>query len=271
MERTLALMCGAGVLPARMATEARRQGWRVVAFAFDGAPDMRAHVDLVIPSRITELGAVIAALPRERVTAALLGGRFSMGDVLRADTARADAGSRAVGARAGSRIDARLVEAVISTLGTLGIEVLDQRPFLGELLAGRGCCSRRAPAPAEWEDIRRGLRLARLVAEASVGQTVVLRHGAVTAVEAAEGTTEAIRRGTAIGGPGSVIVKAVSPRHDYRFDTPTIGPETIVAAGAGKAAVVAVEAGRVLILDRDATARAADEAGLALVSVDDAG
>jgi DUF1009 family protein len=109
-----------------------------------------------------------------------------------------------------------------------------------------------------------------MMADAAIGQTVVVRHGAIAAVEAVEGTTEAIRRGTAQSGPGAVIVKAVARDHDYRFGTPAIGLETVAAAAGGGAAVLAVEAGRVLVVDRDAAVRAADAAGIALVSVDDA-
>jgi hypothetical protein len=105
------------------------------------------------------------------------------------------------------------------------------------------------------------------MADHGIGQTMVLRHGAVTAVEAVEGTTEAIRRGTALSGPGAVIVKAVGRRHDYRMDMPAVGPETIEAAAAGQAAVLAVEAGRVILVEREAALRTADEAGLALVGI----
>jgi DUF1009 family protein len=101
-----------------------------------------------------------------------------------------------------------------------------------------------------------------------VGQTVVLRNGVVTAVEAVEGTTEAVRRGTRLAGPGAVVVKTVTAGHDYRFDLPAVGPETLEAAAAGRAAVVAVEAGRIAILEREATVAAADAAGISLVSVD---
>jgi DUF1009 family protein len=90
----------------------------------------------------------------------------------------------------------------------------------------------------------------------------------VTAVEAVEGTTEAVRRGTAQAGSGAVIVKAAAHDHDYRFDVPTIGLETVRAAMAGGAAVLAVEAGRVAVLDRALIVREADAAGLALVGVE---
>jgi hypothetical protein len=261
-------MGGAGPLPALVAARARARGWRVVAFAFDGPTDLAAHADRVVPSRLTEVAPVLAALTEERVTAAVLVGRFAMPDVLRADLAGADAAARTVSARAGSRADRSLVEVVIRTFGELGVEVLDQRLFLGDLLAPPGCWTARRPTPAEWDQVRRGLVLARRLADEGVGQTVVLTHGAVTAVEAAEGTTEAIRRGTALGGPGAVIVKAPAPTHDYRVDTPLVGRETVAAAAAGSAAVLAVEAGRVAVLDRPQCVADADAAGLTLLGVE---
>jgi UDP-2,3-diacylglucosamine hydrolase len=124
----------------------------------------------------------------------------------------------------------------------------------------------RTPSEAEWADVRRGLEVGRALATLSIGQTVVVRRGAVSAVEAMEGTTAAIRRGTALSGPGAVVVKTVGADHDFRFDVPTIGPETIEAAAVGAAAVVALEAGCVFVLDRAATTRRADAAGIALVS-----
>lgn len=261
-------MCGAGALPALVAERARRQGWRLVAFAFDGAPDLGGRAEQVWPAQLTDLGAVLARLREAAVEAVVLCGRFSMPAVLRTPTEAADPVARALEARAGSRVDARLAGAVIGTLATLGIEVLDQRRFLGDLLARPGRLAGREPTEPEWRDVRRGLEVARLAAEARVGQTVVVCRGAVTAVEAVEGTTEAIRRGTALAGPGAVIVKAVARDHDYRFDTPLVGPDTVAAAAAGSAAVLAVEAGRVAVFEPEATARAAERAGLSLVGVD---
>ncbi|MGH7389230.1 MAG: UDP-2,3-diacylglucosamine diphosphatase LpxI domain-containing protein [Candidatus Rokuibacteriota bacterium] len=263
-------MCGAGPLPARMAQAARRRGWRVVAFAFPGAEGMGPHADRVVPSRITEAAAVLATLQAEGATAALFGGRFSMSDVLRADAASADLASQRIGEQAGSRADAKLLEAVVAQLASIGVEVLDQRPFVGDLAAA-GCLTARRPSAGEAADVQRGLAVARRSADTGIGQTVVVRHGVVTAVEAVEGTTAAIRRGTLLAGPGAVIVKTVARDHDYRFDTPAVGMETIAAAAEGRAAVVAVEAGRVLVVDRAATARAADAAEIALVSVDATG
>lgn len=266
MERPLGLMCGAGVLPAQMAAEARRRGWRVVAFVFAGAPDMSRWADRTVPSRLTELGPVLAGLQREGVTAVLLAGRFAHRDIV---AGPADAAVGEIVERAGGLVDTDLLSAVARTLGALGITLLDQREFLGADLAPAGCWSSRAPSEAEWRDVRAGFELAHILAAARIGQAVVVKRGAVVAVEALEGTSAAVRRGTALSGPGAVIVKVAARDHDYRFDTPTIGLETVEAAAAGSAAVVAVEAERVLVIDRDAMVARADAAGIALVSVAD--
>ena len=267
MEQTLGLICGAGTLPARMADEARRRGWRVLAFAFDDVAALASHADRVIPARMDALGAILSTLQAERIPAVLFSGRFSMGEIVRTDATRGDALVRALD-QAGSRVDAALVGTIISTLAALGIEVLDQRPFFGESLAPAGAWTRRAPSEAEWADVGRGVEMARLMADARIGQTVVMRRGVVAAVEAIEGTTEAIRRGTAQAGPGAVIVKATARDHDYRFDVPGIGLETVQAALKGEASVIAVEAGRVFVLDREAIIREADAAGLALIGIE---
>jgi DUF1009 family protein len=261
-------MCGAGVLPARMADEARRRGWRVLAFAFDDGAALAAVADRVIPARLDALAPVLATLQAEQARAVLFSGRFSMGAIVRTDAARVDPFTRDVHERAGSRIDAALAGTIITTLAGFGIDVLDQRPFFGDSLAPAGTWSSRAPSEAEVADVRRGLEVAGTIADARVGQTVVVRHGVVTAVEAVEGTTEAVRRGCALAGAGAVVVKATARDHDYRFDVPAIGLDTLRTAIDGGAAVVAVEAGRVVALDREALVREADAAGVALIGAE---
>jgi hypothetical protein len=261
-------MCGAGTLPLRMAAEARRQRWRVVAFAFPGALDLGEAVDAVIPSRIDAMGPVVEALAREGVSGMLFSGKFWMGDLL---AAAPDATHARMARQAGALVDGNITQVIVATLTGLGIELLDQRPFLGDWLGEPRTLSTRAPDEAEWRDIRRGFAVARLNADASVGQTVVVRRGAVSAVEAIEGTTETVRRGTRLSGPGAVVVKAAARDHDFRFDVPAIGPDTLEAAVAGGATAVAIEAGRVLVLEPDATIQRADAAGIALVSADAGG
>lgn len=271
MERRLGLMAGAGILPARAAAEARRQGWRVMAFAFDEAPDLAPSAEAVIPSRLTDIQSVLSELRRRRVEAALFVGKFAKQAVL-AHADRTDEAGRRIGV--GGFADAALAETVVATLGAMGIEVLDQRRFLGpwlltDVLLTAGALTPRRPSPAEWEEIRTGLALARQLAGHGIGQTVVRARGVTVAVEAAEGTDETIRRGTRLAGPGAVVVKAVAAGHDYRFDVPTIGPATLTAMATGEASALAVERGKILLVDPDEVIRLADRAAIAIIGVDD--
>jgi DUF1009 family protein len=120
----------------------------------------------------------------------------------------------------------------------------------------------------EWLEIRAGFTLARHLASYGIGQTVVRSLGVTVAVEAIEGTDETIRRGTLLSGPGAVVVKGVAPLHDYRFDVPTVGLATLRAMAEGGATALAVEDGKVLLMDREDVIRLADETGITVVSVD---
>lgn len=252
-----------------MAGQARRDGWRVVAFTFGAAEGLAECADRVVPSRVTELEPVLAGLQQERAEVALFAGKFWMQDLLSAERHQADAVAASFERMAESRSDAGLSRVVVATLGSLGIAVLDQRRFMGDWLARAGCLTSVAPTEDDWRDVRAGFKAARALADLGVGQTVVVRHGVVVAVEAAEGTTAAIERGTALAGGGATVVKAVAGAHDYRFDLPAVGSETIDSAAAGGVRVLAIQAGRVALLEREQALARAEAAGIALVSVDD--
>jgi len=175
-------MAGAGVLPGRAAAEAGRQGWRVVALAFDEAAGLDAHAERVVPSALTDIQAVLRTLGRERVQAAVFVGKFWKQRVFD-EVGDTDEAGRGL-ARAGLS-DAALASAVVATLGGMGIEVLDQRPFLSPWIMGPGTVTSREPSRGEWEEIRAGFALARRLAEHGIGQTVVRSRGVTLAVEAA--------------------------------------------------------------------------------------
>ena len=266
MERSLGLMAGAGALPGRAAAEARRQGWRVVAFAFDDAPGLGQSADRIVPCRLTDIRSVLAEVAAERVEATLFVGKFWKQSAL-SQVRQADAAGRRLAGHGLS--DAALAEMVVATLSAMGVQVLDQRLFLGPWLFTTDLLTARAPSEEQWEEIRAGWRLARSLAALGIGQTLVRSHGVTVAVEAAEGTDETIRRGTALAGPGAVVVKAVAPDHDYRFDIPAIGPATLEVMVAGGAAVLAVARGKVLLVERETVIRLAERASIAIVGIDE--
>lgn len=249
-----------------MAEEARRQGWRVVALVFGEAPGLDGAVDRLVSCRLSDIGAALETIRREGIKSVVFCGTLPKPELIGA--LPRDAHGRRFLAQGGQFTDASLSRATLEALEGVGVRVVDQRIFLAPLLASGGVLTARAPTPAEWEDIAVGLKLARQCAAFGVGQTVVIQGGAVVAVEAMEGTDDAIRRGCALAGPGAVVVKAVSPRHDYRFDVPTVGEATIASMARGKALVLAVESGRILLVDRQAVIERANRDGIAVVGVD---
>jgi len=268
VERRLAVMAGAGVLPGRAAAEAARQGWRVVALAFDQAAGLQKHVERVVPSSLTDIRGVLRTLTEEGVQAALFVGKFWKQRVFDKVEETDDAGLRIA---RGGLSDEALASMVLTTLAGMGIEVLDQRPFLSSWIMESGTLTSRAPSRAEWEEIRAGFSLARQIAGHGIGQTVVRSRGVTLAVEAAEGTDETIRRGGRLAGRGAVVIKAVAAEHDFRFDVPTVGAATLEAMAECGATTLAVDGGKVLLVDREAALRIAEQAGIALVGVHDAG
>jgi DUF1009 family protein len=126
--------------------------------------------------------------------------------------------------------------------------------------------SRRKPTRREWDDIRLGIRIARASGALDVGQTAITRKHAVVAVEAMEGTDACIKRAGSLA-EGTVIVKMAKPAQDVRFDVPCVGPETLRTMIDAEAAVLAVEAGRSFLLDRERTLTLADQNGIAVVGI----
>jgi UDP-2,3-diacylglucosamine hydrolase len=264
VERRLAVMAGAGVLPGQAAAEAARQGWRVVALTFDHAAGLDGHVERIVPSSLTDIQAVLRTLTDEGVQAALFVGKFWKQRVFDKMGEADDAGLRLA---RGGLSDEALASMVVTTLAGMGIEVLDQRTFLSSWMMEAGTLTSRAPTAAEWEEIHAGFSLARQIAGFGIGQTVVRSRGVTLAVEAAEGTDETIRRGARLGGPGAVVVKAVAAEHDFRFDIPTVGATTLEAMVECGATALAVDGGKMLLVDRDEAVRAAEQAGIALVGL----
>lgn len=265
MAEALALVGGAGALPALMAREARRAGWRVVAFALAAPESLVPHADRVVPCRLGDVAPILAVLGEEGIRHLVLAGRVRKDAVFH--DAPLDAAAQDLLAQAADWTDEGLLSAAVAALDAMGIEVLDQRRFLAPWLVPPGRVAGPPLPPALEADVARGLALARELARQGVGQTVVLRAGSVAAVEAMEGTDEAIRRGLALAGRGAVVVKASAPSHDYRLDVPTVGLDTVACCAAGGAAVLAMEAERVLLLERERFEGEAARAGISIVGV----
>ena len=163
--------------------------------------------------------------------------------------------------------DVTLLHAIIAEFAAAGLEVIEQTRLLGHLITPEGVLGKRHPGQRDWDDIRYGFTRAKQLAALDIGQTIVVRRQTVLAVEAFEGTDATIERGCQYGGRGTVVVKVSRPQQDMRFDVPTIGPHTLAQVIAGRATVLAVEAGMTLILHLPELIALADVRRVALVGV----
>ena len=158
-----------------------------------------------------------------------------------------------------------LIGAVASTLKDEGIELIDSTSLLRTMLASPGLMSRRAPTGEERQDIAFGYEMADAIAGLDIGQTVAVKHRAVVAVEAMEGTDDVIRRAGQLAGAGVSIVKVAKPRQDMRFDVPVVGLATIRAMRDAGAAALSIDAGKALMFERDEMIESANAAGISIV------
>jgi DUF1009 family protein len=158
-----------------------------------------------------------------------------------------------------------LIGAVAAVLKDNGIELMDSTALLKPMLATPGVMTERSPDEEERRDFEFGYGMADAIAGLDIGQTIAVRHRAVVAVEAMEGTDEVIGRAGHLAGPGVRIVKVAKPKQDMRFDVPVIGLATIQAMRVAGATALSVDAGKTLMFDRDTLLAGANEAGITLI------
>jgi hypothetical protein len=265
------LIAGLGRLPFELARGARRRGQRVAAVGLAGFADaeLAEVVDAWVSLPVGQLERLFAFLRGAEVKQVVLAGKVPKQLLFEAPgRLQPDATAASLLAALGDRRDDSILGTFARALESEGFELVPQAELAPELLAGEGLLGAVAPTPAQLADLAFAWPIAKALGELDVGQTVVVEGRAVLALEAIEGTDEAIRRGCALGRGGACAVKVAKPQQDPRFDVPVIGAETVRVLAAGRGALLAVEADRTLLLERDTVVREADAAGIALLGVD---
>jgi DUF1009 family protein len=222
----------------------------------------RAHADLHWVS-LGHLGTCIRILKSAGVREAVMAGQVKHVKIFSGIVP--DLTLLSVLTRLRSRNTDALISAVAGVMRDEGIELLDSTAFLAPLLARPGVLTERPPTDEERADFAFGYRMADAIAALDIGQTVAVKHKAVVAVEAMEGTDEVIGRAGYLAGPGVRIVKVAKPNQDMRFDVPVVGLITIQAMRTAGASALSIDAGRTLVLDGDDLLRSANEARIAIV------
>jgi DUF1009 family protein len=263
----IGLIAGNGRFPIIFAENARRLGYTITAVAHIGetAPELERHVERIHWVKIGQFNKMIDALKADGVRQAVMLGGIKKTHIF--TTVRPDLRALALAARLRALKDDVILREVAAELESEGIAIRESTFGLGDILVGEGPLSRRKPDKREWEDIRFGWQMALEMGRLDIGQCVVIKDRVVVAVEAVEGTDGAIRRGGALARDGAVVVKRCKPQQDLRFDLPAIGPTTIDVMEEVNASVLAVEAGRTVLIDGPDMLIRADRAGIAVVGL----
>jgi UDP-2,3-diacylglucosamine hydrolase len=265
--KKLGLIAGNGKFPIIFAEEAKRTGYSVVAVAHRGETDERitSVADAVEWIYVGQLGKIIRVFQRAGITEAVMAGGIRKVKLF--GNFRPDLRGARFLAKLKSREDDALLRGIADELAADGINVLESTLCVPQIISTAGVLGKRAPTPHEWDDVQLGFRTAKEIGRLGIGQTVVVKNQVVVAVEAVEGTDAAIERGGSLTKTGCVVVKVSKPHQDLRFDVPAVGIDTVNRLHAVRGTVLALEAGKTILLEKEALLRRADECAIAVVGV----
>jgi len=274
VSQVIALFAGRGELPLKIITHCYEQEQPLFLVAFEGQTDsdfviqQQPYVKGHLWTHFGAVGKTLRYLKDHKVTHIVMAGSMNRPSLseLKLDWKgtqwAAKMGLKALG-------DDGLLTGIVQLLKSEGLNVISATDILDNLLAPEGVMGHHQPEEADWQDIRRGKEIARLLGVGDIGQAVVVQQGLVLGVEAIEGTEGLLARCGQLRreGRGGVLVKMAKPDQSRAVDLPTIGVATIQQAKAAGLCGIAVESGSTQILDQKAVIKAADEAGLYLVGV----
>jgi UDP-2,3-diacylglucosamine hydrolase len=261
----LAIIAGNGIYPRELARAARTAGvQKIFAIAFEGETDaaLAELVDEICWLRVGQLNRMLASLRDSKISSAIMAGQIAPRNLF---DLHPDWRALLLLAKLKRRNAESIFRAIAGELEKIGVTLLPATTFLEDFLVTRGLVAGPNLSRRQKSDVDFGWEIAQKVAALDIGQTVIVKNGTVLAVEGFEGTNETIRRGSLLGGGGAVMIKVAKPNQDMRFDVPVIGVETISIGAEGRIRVIALEAGRTLLLEKDDVIVAAQRARITVL------
>ena len=261
------IIAGNGRYPLMLARAARAAGVRrIVVAAFEGETDpaLVSLVDEVEWMRVGQLGKLVSFFKKWSVTDVVMAGQIAPKNLF---DLRPDVKALLLLGKLKTRNAESIFGAIGDELKKVGATLLPATTFLEDHLAPPGLIAGPKLSRREEDDVRFGYGIAKEVSRLDIGQTVVVKNGTVLAVEAFEGTNVAIKRGGELGRGEATVVKVSKPDQDFRFDVPCIGPQTLEAARDAKVRVLAIEAGRTLLLEREKLLATAGEHRISIFGI----
>jgi UDP-2,3-diacylglucosamine hydrolase len=263
---TLGIIAGNGVYPRLIADAARKVGVKkIVAAAFTDETDpiLEQHVDLLEWMRVGQLGRLLKFFRAQNIHHAIMAGQIAPKNLF---DLRPDLKALMLLGKLKERNAESIFAAIADELAKIDIDLLPATTFLEDSLAQSGLIAGPKLSPRQERDVDLGWNVAKEIARLDIGQTIIIKNGTIVAVEALEGTNEAIKRGGTLAREGAVMVKVSKPNQDMRFDVPVIGVETVRIAAESGLRVIAVEAEKTLLLERDAIADFANRASISIIA-----
>lgn len=268
--RLLGLIAGKGDLPKAIASEAKKNGYRVIAIALQPSADdsLRPFVDDFYKIHIGRFDEIIKLLKKFSIKETIMAGKVSKG-LLYQNKKGLMPDIRAIKFLLSLKdySDNTLMQAISSELKKDGITLLKTTTFTKNLLTPEGVLTKKHPQKNHWRDIEFGWKIAKEIGRLDIGQTIVVKEAAVMAVEAIEGTDEAIIRGGNLAKDGAVVIKVSRPNQDMRLDVPVVGFDTLFSVKKAHAEVLALEAEKSIIIDKEDFIKLADKVGIIVVGV----
>lgn len=262
----IGIIAGSGVLPVLIAKDASLRGYHVVALAIEDLADREiesyAHITHWI--NIGKFGKLIKTLHQHQIKHVIVAGKVPKSLPYKSKI-MPDMRAIKFLFSLKSRSDQAILNAFAEELSSEGIEILETTLFSPELVTPEGLLTASPPVREELKDVEFGWRIAKEIGRLDIGQTVVVKGQAVMAVEAIEGTDEAILRGGSLAGEGAVVVKVCRPNQDMRLDVPTVGITTLDNMIKVKARVLAIEAGKSIIVNREDFIKKAELNGISVL------
>ena len=252
---------------------ARDNNVHIVAVGIEGetSPEIEQYVEKLYWIGIAQIGKLIKIFKQENISKAVMAGgltKTNMFSSLRNLRFLPDLRTINLWYRnVKKRDDHSLLGAVADELLKDGIELQNSTLYVPQLLAPKGILTKKQPTEKEMEDIQFGWPIAKEIARLGIGQCIVIKEKVILAVEALEGTDEAIRRGGNLGKGDIVVIKVSKHDFDPRFDIPSVGLETIKTLKESSASVLALEAERTLVLDIEETVKTADSSNIAIIGL----
>lgn len=262
----LGIIAGNGVYPRALADAARKAGVKTIvaaAFTNETDPAISEHVDHVEWLRVGQLSRLLKFFREQKVHQAIMAGQIAPKNLF---DLRPDWKALLVLAKLRQRNAESIFGAIADELAKVDVDLLPATSFLEDSIAKSGLIAGSKLSRREENDVDFGWKIAKEIARLDIGQTVLVKNGTVLAVEAFEGTNDAIKRGGTLAREGTIMVKVAKPDQDVRFDVPVIGVETIKIAAEAKLRVIAVEAGKTLLLERDMITDLANRSKISIVA-----